>query len=173
MKTYYKQIGGQTVFFQEPLIYNFMQIYNPSEEQMEEAGWEEYTEPQPTEEELLEEAKQNKLNAIEEYNVSSNVNSFSIDGKDLWLDASLRQQLRTSIDAYIALGIESVSKWFMGFEYTFTTTQWITMLNLLEVYAADALNVTEAHKAAVSAMTDINEIESYDITSNYPTKTVF
>jgi hypothetical protein len=44
------------------------------------------------------------------------------------------------------------------------------MLNALEVYAAEALNVTESHKAAVNALTTIEEIEQYDITTGYPEK---
>lgn len=43
---YTKEIDGTTVFFREPLIVEGVQIYNPSEEMILAAGWEEYT-PEP------------------------------------------------------------------------------------------------------------------------------
>lgn len=47
MKRYYKIIDGKTVFFRGPLIVDGMQIFNPSEELILAAGWQEYT-PPPT-----------------------------------------------------------------------------------------------------------------------------
>ena len=44
------------------------------------------------------------------------------------------------------------------------------MLNALEVYASEALNVTEAHRAAINALTSIEEIDEYDFTTGYPKK---
>lgn len=46
-KRYYKIIDGKTVFFKEPLIVNGMQIFNPSEELILAAGWQEYIPPEP------------------------------------------------------------------------------------------------------------------------------
>ena len=45
MKQYYKIIDGVTVFYKDPLVVNGMQIYNPSEELILAAGWQEYTPP--------------------------------------------------------------------------------------------------------------------------------
>ena len=86
----------------------------------------------------------------------------------MWLDAPTRQQLRISIEAYQAQGAEQVTKWFGGHEFTFPVALWLQMLNALEVYAAEALNVTEAHKAAVMALDTIEAVEAYDITTDYP-----
>jgi len=68
------------------------------------------------------------------------------------------------------MGNEMVTKWFEGSQFTFPISTWINMLNALEAYAGDALNVTESHKAAVMAMNDIEDIEAYDITTGYPEK---
>ena len=46
-KQYYKIIEGKTVFFKEPLIVDRMQIFNPSEELILAAGWQEYIPPTP------------------------------------------------------------------------------------------------------------------------------
>lgn len=172
-KRYYKIINDQTVFFAEPLIHDGMQTFNPSEEMILAAGWQEWQEPEPSESELLLQAIENKLTEIDNYDKSASVNSFKIGNKDLWLDASLRQQLRTSIEAYKAMGKESASKWFDGVEYTFPVDTWLQMLNALEVYAAEALNATESHKVAVKELTTIQEVEEYDITADYPEKLVF
>ena len=172
-KRYYKTINDQTVFFAEPLIHDGMQTFNPTEEMILAAGWQEWQEPEPSEAELLAQAIENKLTEIDNYDKSASVNSFKIGNKDLWLDASLRQQLRTSIDAYKALGRETATKWFEGDEYTFNVDAWLQMLNALEVYAAEALNATESHKVTVKELTTIQEVEEYDITSDYPEKLVF
>lgn len=47
------------------------------------------------------------------------------------------------------------------------------MLNALEVYAAEALNVTELHKVVISGMDNIDDVNNYDITANYPEKLNF
>lgn len=171
--TYYKEIDGENVFFNGNVLYTGeATIINPSHEQMLEAGWLVYipTISEPTTEKLLADEKKMKINEINEYDQSSNVNLFYLAGQPMWLDAPTRQTLRISIESYIAMGIENVTKWFGGQQFTFPTTAWLQMLNALEVYAAEALNVTEAHKAAVMAMDNIEDVEEYDITIGYPQK---
>jgi hypothetical protein len=140
---------------------------SPSEELILQAGYHKVEEPQA---DPLELARGNKLMAIEDYDQSNNVNEFYLGGVPMWLDAPTRQQLRISIEAYQATGAETVTKWFGGQQFTFPTSAWLQMLNALEVYAAEALNVTEAHKAAVMAMDNVEDIEAYDITAAYPEK---
>ena len=66
-----------------------------------------------------------------------------------------------------------MTRWFDGNEYTFPISTWKQMLVALEVYAGDAINVTESHKAAINAMNSIEDIEEYDITQGYPQKLNF
>lgn len=145
----------------------------PSEQRLTEWGFVEWVEPTPTPEELLARAKASKIAELEAYDASEEVNSFSVNGKVMWLDAQTRQQLRISLDAMQQAGRESVTKWFDGVEYTYPIDVWYYMLSQVEVYAADALNVTEAHKAAINALDDIEEVEEYDYEQNYPEKLVF
>ena len=140
---------------------------SPSEELILQAGYHKVEEPHA---DPLELARGNKLMAIEDYDQSDNVNQFFLGGVPMWLDAPTRQQLRISIEAYQATGADTVTKWFGGQQFTFPTSAWLQMLNALEVYAAEALNVTEAHKAAVMAMDNVEDIENYDITAGYPEK---
>lgn len=153
-----------------------MRIWNPTEEQLREAGFTEYVapaEPEPTEEELLNEAKDEKLYQIRRYDNSVDVNSFFLGGNEMWLTVEERQQLATQINANEAVGRTEMTKYFHGTPYTFTLEQWKQMLVAVEVYAGDALNVTESHKAAVEALDTIEAIEAYDYTTGYPEKLIF
>lgn len=181
MKKYYKIINGEEVFFTGNVLKTTEEVdgkvevvttINPTEEMMLTAGWLVWEEPviEPTQEELVERAKNRKITDIDIYDESENVNEFYLGGMPMWLDAHTRQQLRISIEAYQATGAETVTKWFGGQQFTFPTSAWLQMLNALEVYAAEALNVTEAHKAAVMAVDSVEDIEDYDITQGYPQK---
>ena len=166
---YYKIIDGQEVFFTGNVLYiDGATIVNPTEEQMLDAGWLVWVAPEPTAEELLAQAKAEKLSQIEA--VDASMESFTIGGQDMWLGHELRQQLKTSVEAYIATGAQTVTKWFGGQEFTFPCQSWLQMLALLEVYAAEVLNTTEAHRAAVIALDTIAAVEAYDITTGYPVK---
>lgn len=145
----------------------------PSVEQLTEWGFVEWIEPAPTPEELLARAKAGKIAELEVYDASDAVNSFSVNGKTMWLDAQTRQQLRISLDAMRDAGRETVTKWFDGVEYNFPTAVWYEMLNAVEVYAADALNVTEGHRAAILSLATVDEVAAYDFTVGYPEKLNF
>lgn len=117
--------------------------------------------------------KEYRLGQIDAYDKSDNVNSFSLGAVSMWLTVDERQQLATQISANEAVGRKSMSKWFGGHEFSFPIEAWKQMLVAVEVYAGDALNVTESHKAAVSAMDDADEVIDYDFTEGYPEKLVF
>lgn len=145
----------------------------PTLSQLSEWGFEEIVEPEPTPEEQLEIAKQRKIQEIEDYNVSDAVNEFTIGGQAMWLTVEEREQIATQIAANEAGGRTTMTRWFDGHDFTFPLTLWKQMLTALELYAGDALNVTEAHKAEVMTLTTIQEIDDYDITYGYPNKLNF
>jgi hypothetical protein len=145
----------------------------PSEQRLTEWGFVEWVEPTPIPEELLARAKASKIAELEAYDASEEVNSFSVDGKTMWLDAATRQQLRISLDAMQQAGRENVTKWFDGEKYAYPIDVWYYMLGQVEVYAADALNVTESHKAAINALESVTEVQEYDFTVGYPQKLSF
>ena len=130
-------------------------------------------EPEPDSQAALEDLRREVLERIQSYDRSAAVNSFIINGQQMWLTVDERQQIATQISANEAIGRDAMTKWFQGNEFTFPITTWRQMLIALEVYAGDALNVTEAHKAAVEAMDNIEDIENFDITAGYPEKLVF
>lgn len=145
----------------------------PSVEQLYDWGFREWVEPAPTPEQLLERAKQVKIAELEAYDASDAVDSFTINGQSMWLTVEERQQIVTQISANEAVGRDNMTRWFGGHSFTFPLATWKQMLVALEVYAGDAINVTEAHKAAIEALATIEDVEAYDFTANYPPKPVF
>jgi hypothetical protein len=171
---YVKTINAKQVFFTSgSIITETGVIINPTEEQLIENGWSLYIEPEPSAEELLANAKAEKIAQIETYDSSENVEQFIINGTPMWLGHELRQQIRTSADAYSAMGYENMTKVFNGVEFTFPIAVWIQMLNALEIYAAEALNATERHKNNINAMDSVQDIINYDYTTGYPLKLAF
>ena len=166
-KWYYE---GQSMTMQLP---NMLFMGYPTEEQLTEWGYEEYIEPEPTEEELLQRAKDSKIAELEAYDSSDAVNSFSIGGQPMWLTVEERQQIATQISVSEAVGRTTMTRWFDGTEYTFPIATWQQMLVALEVYAGDALNVTEGHKAAIQSLQTVQSVQDYDFKTAYPTKLSF
>lgn len=155
------------------IVVGEQRVWNPTEEQLLAAGYTEYVAPVPTPEQLLEQAKQDKVFEIERYDNSDAVNSFEIGGQQMWLTVEERQQIATQISADEAAGREAMTRWFGGLPFEFPLATWKQMLVALEVYAGDAINVTESHKAAVAQLETIEEVEAYDITADYPAKPMF
>ena len=145
----------------------------PSVEQLYDWGFREWVEPAPTPEQLLERAKQVKIAELEAYDASDAVDSFTINGQSMWLTVEERQQIATQISANEAVGRDNMTRWFGSHSFTFPLATWKQMLVALEVYAGDAINVTEAHKAAIEALATIEDVEAYDFTAIYPPKPVF
>ena len=150
------------------VVIDNMRIWNPTDEQMISLGYTLYVAPQPSEAALLRAAKDDKIRQIDDYNNSTNVNNFTINGNDMWLDVEERLQVATQINVNESAGRETMTRWYNGESYTFSIAQWKQMLILLELYAGDALNVSESHKAAVEALQTIEEVEAFDITAGYP-----
>jgi len=74
MKKYYKIIDNKEVFFTGNILYTLKNtIINPTEEQMINAGWQVYVEPEPTNAQKLAAAKAEKIAQIEYYDASENV----------------------------------------------------------------------------------------------------
>lgn len=136
------------------------------------SGTEETAEP-PSPVPTLSDAIAGKVAEISAYDRSAAVNSFTLGGTEMWLSFEERARIRQSIDAYRNEGKTEMTKWFGGKAFTFPLDTWQTMLDKLSVYASEALNVTERHKAEVSALTSIEAVEGYDYKSGYPEKLSF
>ena len=182
MKTqYYKEIDGEKVFFKNPLIMDDRQIINPTEEQLTKCGWIKYV-PEvytPTPQQLLEQARQEKLMEIEAYDSSSDVNECLIhyNGETIpyWADKTTRTTLKEAVRDCIAVGISTyrLDLRDYGLSIDIDCELMLGMLQELEVYAIRCYNKTTDHIYAVKAMDNIEDIQDYDFRSDYPSKLEF
>ncbi|WP_297071342.1 DUF4376 domain-containing protein [uncultured Duncaniella sp.] len=109
-----------------------------------------------------------KLKEIEAYDSSLAVNSFSLDGMDVWLDFELRSKLRSRLPVEEAAGRDTTTLWLGTHSFTLPVKLASALLARIELYAADCFDVTSAHKAAVEALDTREAIEAYDHTTGYP-----
>lgn len=116
----------------------------------------------------LQQVKQDKLQEIDTYDLSSAVNSFTLNGKERWLKNDLRRSLSYSTNILKEDGEKTVDIWFDTVCETMDIDNALYMLKELEVYAKQTNNVTHQHKAEVMSLTSIADVEAYDITKDYP-----
>ena len=120
----------------------------------------------------LEEAKEMLLAEIDAYDTSSAVNGFMLNGLLVWLDKATRVGLMNSTTIERDLGQETTELWLGEHNLIIKCDLAIQLLQQLEVYALKCFNVTATHKKEVNSLSTIEEINSYDITKDYPDKLV-
>lgn len=116
----------------------------------------------------LQQAKQDKLQEIDTYDLSSAVNGFMLNGLLVWLDKATRVGLMNSTTIAKAAGQETTTLWLGGLKLVVDCDKAIQLLSALEMYALECFNVTASHKAAVNELTTVEEVETYDYKAGYP-----
>ena len=114
-----------------------------------------------------------KVSRILLYDKSKAVNSFTLNGKEMWLDKDTRVGLKNSILIEQDMGRTETVLWSDGVKYTIPILNALAMLNSLELYALDCYNITQLHLAAIKKMYIVSQIEEYDYTVGYPEKLLF
>ena len=110
----------------------------------------------------LDQAKKEIIRKIDEYDTSINVNSFKLNGVDVWLSKDTRVGLMNSISIQKAAGKEQSVLWFNSICVTVNCDSAIQMLSALELYALDCYNKTAEHKVNVQNLQSIEEVNNYD-----------
>lgn len=121
----------------------------------------------------LEKAKEDVIRAIDQYDTSSNVNSFTLNGVQVWLPRETRVSLMNSITIEKNSGKEESTMWFNDICVTVNCDAAIQMLSALELYALTCYNKTAEHKLNINQLTTVADVISYDYTTGYPDKLVF
>lgn len=116
----------------------------------------------------LEQVKADKIAEITAYDTSDKVNGFILNGLLVWLDKATRVGLMNSTTIAKAAGHETTTLWLGGIKLVVDCDKAIQLLSALEMYALECFNVTASHKAAVSELTTIGEVEAYDFKAGYP-----
>ena len=91
----------------------------------------------------------------------------------MWISRDDRVSTMNSTTILKNAGLETVTQWYGGQKYTLSCDTLIQMLQALEIYALACYNVTEEHKAAVNALTTIEEVDAYDYKTGYPQRLAF
>ena len=105
-----------------------------------------------------------------QYDNSSAVNSFTVQGLTMWMDKATRVGLANSIAIEQEYGALTTSLWQNGHEFVFPIESALAMLKAVEMYALASYKVTQQHLAALNALDTIEAIEAYDFTIGYPEK---
>ena len=117
--------------------------------------------------------KEEAIEQITEYDQSEDVNSFTLQGKQMWLPKETRVGLVNSVTIEKNAGKKTTVLWFGGEKYELSVDTALQMLSALELYALECYNVTAAHKAAVNALESVEDVVAYDYTQGYPEKLNF
>lgn len=114
--------------------------------------------------------KKAMLAYIEKYDSSTAVNSFLLNGMQVWLDKATRVGLMNSTTIAKSMGQEKTILWLGSYQLEVDCDKAIQLLSALEMYALECFNVTAAHKKAVSELDNIEGVLTYDYKSGYPDK---
>lgn len=150
-----------------------MQVFNPTHEMLIEDGWELYVVPEPTEVELFNDAKRHKIEEINRYDSSEDVNIFYIQELPVWLDKATRAGLKLRFEAEIAMGKTDTVLWYNNLQFPLPLENAMQMLYAIEVYASACYDNTQLHLSNVEELQTIDEIKNYDYRVGYPEKLNF
>lgn len=115
-------------------------------------------------------AKQEVLKELTAYDVSSEVNSFIVNGTTAWLDKATRVGLMNSTTIAKNLGHKTTALWLGDTKLDLDCDKAIVLLSKIEMYAMECYNRTAAHRQAIEELTDIADVLQYNYKEGYPNK---
>lgn len=122
----------------------------------------------------LESVKNQMYSKIDSYDNSDAVNQFTVnDELTGWFTPTERANYKTSVDAAKLLNVDSLQFYMGNVLLNVATHDAETMLAQIQLYADRCFIVTKQHKAAIEALTTIEDVEAYDYTQGYPNKLNF
>lgn len=127
-----------------------------------------YTGGLTTEAALTAAAQKMVLEKITEWDTSSAVNGFILNGQRVWLDKATRVGLMNSTTIAKGMGQATTTLWLGDVKLVVECDKAIQLLSALEMYALECFNVTASHKKAVTEMGTVEEVLGYDYTAGYP-----
>lgn len=149
----------------------------PSVEQLTQWGFEEWVEPAPTPQQLLDKAKADKTAQLQAYDASDAVNGFDVvtGGHTItaWLTPEQRANYKNSLDSAEILGMDVVHPVLNGVILELSVSDAKMYLAQIQIYADKCYGTTETHKADINALNSVEEVEAYDFTQGYPQRLIF
>jgi len=127
----------------------------------------------------LEQAKDEMIQKINEYDSSDNVNAFNVHDTehdvtfDGWFTPEERSNYKSSIDAAKLIGVSALTFFIGDLQLEVTPTQAEYMLAQIQLYADQCFIVTKQHKISVGELETIEDVDSYPYQQGYPSKITF
>ena len=123
-------------------------------------------------------AKQMVLAKIAVYDISDEVNGFTLGGRTAWIPREYREMFATRLEQEKRRGHETVSLDLPDAQpgdepLTLDVETASLMLEQLNDYATDCYDVTKAHERSVAALESVGDVLAYDFTTGYPEKINF
>lgn len=116
------------------------------------------------------ELQQSKIDEINDYAKSEELNSIIFNGETKFLTKERRAELLRIAEVKKSLGEEVIHFWYEGEQIALPLDVVIGILLKWESYEFDVQNIIEGHIEAVKALEDGEAINAYDYRSNYPEK---
>lgn len=121
----------------------------------------------------IEELREKKIEEIEEYDKSEEVNSFTYNGINGWIDSPTRTAYSASIQNAELLGETSIDLLFSNTVLTLDIETAKVVLAKISRYADKCWMVTQKHLSEVKSFKTSKGITDFDVTKDYPEKLVF
>lgn len=165
-----RYVDNKGNFAPNNIVIDGMMVLNPTAEQYGQAGYKPYIEPMPTDAEVLQQAIDAKVDEIKEYDKSSAVNSFKLNGMEAWINREDRIGTSRAIQLDKENGQTESEIWLNGVCLNVNCDMALEMLGKVGFYAYKAYNRTQAHIHAVRQLKSVDEVQKYDYTTGYPEK---
>lgn len=118
----------------------------------------------------IKEIKELLLSLQAEYDNSTEVNSFYLNGKRVWLDKATRVGLVNSLNLEKATSKTDTILWLNNISININIDKALQLLAAVEMYAKKCYNNTHQHMYDISKLETIEQCLEFDITKNYPQK---
>lgn len=171
MKRYSKEINGELVIKPANEIqiqFNGFVLVTPNENDILNNGWTLYSQDQEDLELDILSKRNEVIQKIIDYDSSNKVNIFYKDETPMWLDKSTRVSLKLRFELELKNGAHITVLWYDGVAYTMPIEEALNLLEALEVYAIRCYDTTQTHIYNVNQINSLEELNSYDYTSDYP-----
>ena len=116
----------------------------------------------------VKEIKELLLSLQAEYDNSTEVNSFYLNGKRVWLDKATRVGLVNSLNLEKSTGKTDTILCFNNISFKIDIDKALQLLSIVEMYAKECYNNTHQHYSDIAKLETLEDCLLFDITSGYP-----